>query len=143
MVLCPVYTREEPSSASSPRFNLIINANNHTCEYNNRIGKPRDTHPPVISSISAPRLICDKDTEVPVMNLTLEKCQRGGPQPRTLSLTQVHFLLQVTHSPLLSGHSTCHLDLYLAALCFAFPRHFIWSLIDSQYISSRPKIQPP
>lgn len=52
---------------------------------------------------SSPRLIYDMHTEVPVMNLTL--CQSGGPQPRTLALTRVHFLLQVTHSPLLSGNS--------------------------------------
>lgn len=69
---------------------------------------------------STPRLTCDQHTEVPVMNPTLEKCHSGGPQPRTLALTQEHFLLLVTHSPLQSSNSKTayHLDqLYLAALC--------------------------
>lgn len=65
---------------------------------------------------STPRLTRDQHTEVRVVNLTLEKCRSGGPQPRTLALTQAHFLLLVPASKW-QFQTAYHLDLYLAALC--------------------------
>lgn len=65
---------------------------------------------------SSPRLTRDKHTEVLVMNLTL--CHSGGPQPRTLALTQVHFLLRVTHSLILSSNSKLPIIwIYVWQLC--------------------------
>lgn len=85
---------------------------------------------------STPRLTRDQHTEVPVVNLTLEKCRSGGPQPRTLALTQAHFLLLVTHSPLQSGNSKRPIIwICIWQLC-AFIRHFIWSPTESPSTSA-------
>lgn len=50
VVLCPIYTKEEPSTTSSS--NLIFNANKYTCDYNNPIGKPRDICSPIMPCIN-------------------------------------------------------------------------------------------
>ena len=72
-----------------------------------------------------------------VMNLTLEKWHGGGPQPRTLALTPVHFLLLVTHSPLQSGNS--HLPtiwICIQQLCARHSLDIVPHRDTAQYVSS-------
>lgn len=93
--------------------------------------------------VGTPRLTCDKHTEVPVMNLTLEKCHRGGPQSRTLALTQVHFLLLVTHGPLQSGNSKWPIIwICIWQLCAQHSLDILSGPPQRLHKLSGPKVQP-